>query len=137
MNAQIRAALANVLAAGFPTWSVSKYWQGKVEPPMLDIMTGPIAYDTAMARGNDDITYIIRASVQWTLDESAQAALDSLLDTDEPTTSMKGVVEADRTLGGTVDAIRVVEASEVKVYPSAGSDIVGIEFTCVVTPKNA
>lgn len=136
MNAAIRAGLAAKLTAGFPAWNVSAYFLGKVEPPQLDIMmpAGALLYDTAFQRGNDELECIVRASVQWGDAVSGQEMLDALLDTDRPSTSMKGVIEAEKTLGGTCDAVRVVQASELKVFPLAGTDVIGVEFTVAITP---
>lgn len=130
----IRTALNSVLAAGFSGWQTSPYLLPNPEPPTLDIMTGPISYDTAMASGNYDLEFIVRALVQWGDSTSAQAALDPLID--QGNSSVKAVLEADKTLGGTVSSLRVTDVSEVKVYPtSGGSDAPGVEFRVAVTPN--
>lgn len=131
----IRAALASKLQAGFTGWQVSQYLLANPEPPSLDISTGPIAYDTAMAYGNYDLRFIVRALVQWGDSGAAQAALDPLLD-QTGTSSVKAVLEADKTLGGTVSSLRVTDASEVKVYTIEGSsNAPGVEFMVEVTPN--
>lgn len=139
-TAQIRAAFAMTLSAFYPDWQVFPYFKSNPTPPSIDVMPGPILYDTAMGRGNDDVTYIVRAVVALGLDIAAQENLDQLLDLDPTsTTSMKNALETGRpnrsTLGNVVTDLRVVAASEYKMYSaSGGTDIVGVEFTVDVIP---
>lgn len=130
----IREALRAALAAVYTDWQTTAYFLANPSPPSIDVMPGGIAYDTAMARGNDDLTYIVRAIVPLTLDLGSQAKLDTLLDR-SGATSMKATLEADKTLGGVVSDLRVTEASEYKVYAVVGgTDALGVEFTVEVIP---
>ena len=132
--AGIRAGIQTKLAAHYTTWNIGSYLLASPAPPQLDIVCGAIDYDTAMRRGNDDITFIVRALVQWGELDSSQALLDTVVDL-TGTDSVKTVLEADPTLGGACSAVRVSQASELKVYdPPGGSAIPGVEFTVLVTP---
>jgi len=134
-TANIRAAIASTLQTALgSTWGVSGYFLSKPEPPQIDLLYGPVVYDTAMRGGNHDVKLVLRATVQWGEATSAQQALDGLMDS-SGSSSLKAALEADKTLGGTIDYIRVTEVSEPKVYPTAGSDVVGVEFTVEVGPS--
>lgn len=134
-TANIRAALVTALNSVYgETWQVSPYFLANPTTPAMDVTPAGIVYDTAMARGMDDVTYTVRAIVALGLDEAAQQNLDSLLDLDPSASlSMKNTLEADRTLGGIVQDLHVTEASEYRVYPvDQGSAVIGVEFTVKV-----
>lgn len=63
-------------------------------------------YDLTMGRGTDQLTLILRGIVQVGDTIEAQKTMDSWLDP-TGTTSVKALVETDRTLGGKVDDLRV------------------------------
>lgn len=135
--ADIRAAIASTLQSRLSGWSVSSTWRSSPEPPQLDMMLGPINYDTAMQAGNEDIRYIIRATVQAGEDIAYQQALDPLVDWGRSgtATSLKAALEVDPTLGGTVSNLRVTDVTELKTFPTPGGALPGVEFTVVVTPN--
>ena len=97
-------------------------------------MLGPVQYDLAMALGNQDVRFIVRATVQQG-EDSNQGALDSLIDWTGSSASLKAVLEADKTLGGVVSAVRVVDVSEMKLFPTEGGFLPGVEFNVEVTPN--
>jgi len=131
-TSQIRAALAAALAAEYSaTWNISPYLLAAPNPPQIEIVSGAVDYDLAMGRGLDLIHYTVRAMVQHGSDLSGQINLDSLLD-GTTATGMKAVLEADKTLGGVVEDLRVTEASELKVYPQG--DFIGIEWIVEIYP---
>ena len=128
-TANIRAAVAAVLQAAYTGWNVNAYYLAKPEPPQLDILYGPIVYDTAMDGGDDEVKLSIRATVQWSDAVSAQQNLDAVLDGGTITTGLKQVLQA-ANWGGTLAAIKVESASEPKVYPN--TDGLSVEFACRV-----
>lgn len=135
--ADIRAAAATVLTDKLgDTWNVSSTWRAAPSPPQLDIMFGVLAYDLAMQAGNQDVQLIVRATVQAGEDQSYQAALDPLIDWSGATTSLKAALEVDKTWGGTISSCRVSEVSELKLYPTEGGGLPGVEFTVLVTPND-
>ncbi len=130
---EIRAAMAAKLSAQFAAWNVTAQFKPSPNPPQIDMMPGPVLYDTAMAGGLHDETVIVRATVQpGDLEDSAQNALDALVS--PGTAGLKAALEADRTLGGTVQSLRVTDASEYKIYAAGGSDLVGVEFNVSIFP---
>lgn len=134
--ANIRAAAAAVLIAQLGSaWSVSSTYRAKPEPPQLDIMFLGFKYDTAMQSGNEDVELIVRACVQAGEDVAYQQALDDLIDWTGATTSVKGALEKDKTWGGTISSCRVSEVSELKLFPTEGGGLPGVEFTVCVTPN--
>lgn len=103
----IRGALITALSTldinhdeGYPGSSITPPWFE------VSIPDGGYIYDATMGRGTDTLTLILRGIVQVGDTVEAQQNMDSWLD---PTgsTSVKALIEADRTLGGLVDDLRV------------------------------
>lgn len=68
-------------------------------------------YDQTFGRGHDDWEFGVILLVQRTSDEEGQELLDSYLDPFGPS-SVKQAIEADPTLGGVVEDLRVVRTQE-------------------------
>lgn len=128
-TAQIRTAIAAVLQAAYTSWNVSPYFLSKPEAPQLDLLYGPVVYDTASQGGDDEISLTVRAMAQWGDTVSGQEYLDAVLDGGTIATGLKNVLQA-ASWGGTIAAIKVVSASEPKVYPN--TDGICVEFVCRV-----
>ncbi len=125
--------MAAKLTPAFPAWNVTAQFKPSPNPPQIDMMPGPTLYDTAMAGGLHDETVIVRATVQpGDVESSAQNALDLLVS--PGTAGLKAALEADRTLGGTVQSLRVTDASEYKVYAVSGTPLIGVEFNVSIFP---
>ena len=93
----------------------------------MSIPDGGYLYDATMGRGTDTLTLILRGIVQIGDTVEAQQNMDSWLD---PTgsTSVKTLVENDRTLGGKVDDLRV---SSVRGHLRLQSpDAPNVEYLC-------
>lgn len=135
----IRGALRSTLAAAYTSFQVSGYALANPTPPCIDLLGGVVTYDAAMARGMDDITWIVRVMVPWNLDQAWQSILDNMVDS-TGSNSLKTNLEVRdsnqaRSLGGVVSDCRVTQASEYKLYPQVGgSDVLGVEFTVQVIP---
>jgi len=131
--AGIRAGIAANLAtlSGAPAnVQISAYMLGNPTPPTLQVM-GPdqIDYDLAMQRGLDEWRFIVQGFVGAMTDRGAQVNLDAWL---APTGSLsvKAAIEADRTLGGSVQDSYVESASGYKIYQlDAGHQVLGAEWT--------
>jgi hypothetical protein len=132
---------ANLSSTGFG-WNVTAKMVALPQPPAIDIRPGGIAFDTAMARGNDDLTFIIRAVVAFNQDQAAQDQLDTLID---PTRAggLKAVLEHEKfsgaghtvTLGGTISDLRVTDVSDYKALLVEGQPpMLAVEFTVEVLP---
>lgn len=127
----IREALvANLQAVQGVQWSP---WRlSNATPPCGFVWVGPISYDTVMQRGGDELTLMVTAYVALVSDIGAAKKMMSMLD---PTgaNSVKTAVEADRTLSGLVDDLRVTDFSGEQVYGLEGKGaVLGGDFTVQV-----
>lgn len=127
--AQIRAGIAAAIVTGVGSgWQVSAYMLFMPQPPAIDIRPSGTDYDVAMARGEDQLTFTIRAMVAANVDQGAQIMLDTLLDTTDPA-GMKTAIEADLSLGGLVSDLRLVSASDYRALITDGSPpMLAVEF---------
>lgn len=75
-------------------------------PPQAIVMPDRIDYDLNMMRGADRFYFTIILLVARADDRAAQNNLDAYI---TGTGSIKAAVEADRTLGGVVDTVRVTQ----------------------------
>lgn len=127
--AQLRAGLAVNLGA-IPDVQVSAYMLAAPTPPAIHVLPEEITYDAAMRRGLDTWQMTVQAFVGVVSDVGAQKRLDLML---APTgaNSVKAAVEADRTLGGKCDDLRVARATGYQVYSLAGQQgaVLGCEWT--------
>lgn len=135
--AELRAALATSIEP-LSNVQVSPYMLANPTPPAADVEPAPIDYDLAMKRGLDKWTFIVRVYVGLSGDIAAQKKLDAYI---EPTgaTSIKTLVEADRTLGGLCDSVQVIKCSGYRTFERAhGASplLLGAEWTVVVHASN-
>lgn len=129
--ADIRAGLkANLVAAGFT--NVNLYTVSDPTPPCLELDLAPdgVDYDNAMKRGLDNVTMIVRAV--FAEQEGAQVTLDTYID-GAAATDIKSALEADRTLGGAADNLRVTGV-QIRRWKSdtTGGLLTGAEWTVLV-----
>jgi len=129
--ADIRQALADALA--LPGFQVSGYMLSNPTPPAIHVFPDEITYDAAMARGLDTWQLKIQAYVGFTTDIGAQKRLDALL-AKTGTSSIKTLVESDRTLGNVVQDARVVDCTGYRLYGATGDGrvVLGAEWTVTV-----
>jgi len=106
---QIRAAMGTALAA-VPNLRVRPLIPAMVTPPMAVVQPQQIEYDLNARRGVNRFTFTVTVFVVKADDRSAQLRVDPFV---SPTgaTSVKAALEADRTLNGVVDTLRVVSVS--------------------------
>ena len=101
-------------------------------PPGIQIVPPSVAYDFAMSHGQDEWTFILQAFVPFTADTAAQRLLDQVCSPEGPS-SVKALLEADKTLGGEVSTLRVVSQSAgAQAQSAAGSPMLLVEFTVQV-----
>jgi len=135
--AQIREGLAANLSA-IPNVQVSAYMLSSPTPPTLWVFPEETDFDLTMQRGLDCYHLTIQAYIGAVADEGSQVLLDTLLDP-ASATSVKAAVEADRTLGGAVESLRVTKQTGYRLYqvPNMGhatsmAQILGCEWTVEV-----
>jgi len=126
--AQIREGLATNLRE-ITGCQVSAYMLSQPTTPCLYVVPGDIEFDQAMQRGMDRWTFRVVALAGLASDIGAQKKLDEFL-APSGATSVKAAVEADRTLGGVVDDLRVTAATGYRTYGQPGGQVhLGVEFT--------
>jgi hypothetical protein len=133
---QLRAALAATLVS-VPKLQESAYLLSNPTPPAAEVEPGQIDYDLAMNRGADKWHFILRVFVGLTADIAAQKKLDTFIDPTGPS-SIKTLVEVDRTLGGVCDFVRIVKCSGYRSYERHGGTglVLGAEWSVEVLASN-
>jgi hypothetical protein len=136
-TAAIRTALKAALddaTYGVTGWQTSAYMLAQPQPPSIDIRPAGTRFDTAMGRGNDDMTFMVRAMVAFNSDQGAQIKLDTLIDATSAG-GLKTVLEHDKTLGGVISNLRVMDVSDYKALIVEGAPpMLAVEFTVEVLP---
>lgn len=112
--ARCRAGLAANLRQ-IEDLQVSEYVLSNPTYPTAVIFLGRTEYDKAFSRGLDSLIFRIRVVVAAVTDIGAETNLDEYLDTSGPR-SIKQAVEAERTLGGACDDLRVTETEGEQVF---------------------
>lgn len=106
---EMREAMGTALAA-IDDLRVRPIIPSQVTPPMAVIQPQQIEYDLNAQRGLNRYTFTVSVFVVKADDRSAQLRVDPYV---SPTgdRSVKAALEADRTLAGTVDTLRVTNVS--------------------------
>ena len=105
---ELRDGLAANLAAirGLRT---SALVPDQVNPPIAVVTLDSITFDESYQRGLDQYRFTVVVVVGRVAERSAQNNLDAYL-APSGSTSIKAAIEADRTLGGKAQTLRVTEA---------------------------
>jgi hypothetical protein len=106
-----------------------------VVPPCAIIGQLDLVFDTNNARGLDTATIDVMVIVQRFSERSGQDALDKYL-AGSGEYSIKAAIEADRTLGGAVDTLRVTGAQS-GVYQSADVEYLSYRYQITVYGEGA
>jgi hypothetical protein len=128
---QIRNALAASLST-IPGLQATGYMMSSPTLPHAYVTPSEIDYLAAMGGVVTGQTYALVVLVGLGSDIGAQKLLDRML---EPVgeMSVKAAVEADKTLGGVIDAVIVTRASGYRLYAREGSTpALGCEWTVEV-----
>lgn len=96
--------------------------------PSIECFPGPIDYDQAYQRGHDNLTFIVRLTVTTAIDEASQTKLDGYL-LPSGATSVKALIETDKTLGGVVKDLQVTECSGYQVAQRGESLLLSADWT--------
>lgn len=114
--ADLRAGLANNLRT-IPGLRVYELIPDNPSFPAAVISLDRVAYDSTMARGADEIAFLVTLVVGRSDDRSAQTRLDTYL-AGSGAQSVKTAIEADVTLGGAAMTCRVEEARNIATVDS-------------------
>lgn len=116
--ADIRAGLVAAVA-GIEGLSARPYTKSIADVPVLMVGGPEIEYDKTFGRGHDDYTIPMIVLCSKVSDEDSQARLDSYLDPFGDS-SIKTAIEADSTLGGVVEDLRVVSTTDYGMHEVGG-----------------
>ena len=105
----IRTAMGAALSA-VPNLRVREVLPPLVTPPMAVIAPNQIEYDLNARNGLHRYTFTVTVFVVKADDRAAQLRVDPFV-APTGTGSIKGALEADRTLGGVVNTLRVTNVS--------------------------
>lgn len=126
--AELRAELAENLSA-ITGVQVSAYMMANPTPPSIEVVPDEVNYDQTMQRGMDHWRFIVRAYASAANDQAGQMLLDLML-APSGGSSVKAALEADRTLDGKAQTLRVVQATGYRIYGRAGGpEYLGCEWT--------
>lgn len=124
----IRAGLVEAME-GAGVWQVSGYMLSNPTPPTVHLYPSAVEYDKAMGRGVDLWRMTVQAFVGMASDVGAQQVLDGML-ANNGDTSIKALLEADRTLGGRVHSLQVTGCTGYRLYTLEGRPaVLGAEWT--------
>lgn len=124
---EIREGLAANLSA-IAGMQVSAYMLSAPTPPSAHVFPDETEYDKTMGRGHDDWAMLVQVFVGVSSDIGAQQRLDRMI-APAGAESVKEALEADATLAGVVDDLRVESCSGYRVYPLEGrGSVLGAEW---------
>lgn len=130
----IRANLAaNLNVGAYTPPQISAYALANPTGPYVQVF-GPeeVSFHRSMSStGHSDWTIKVQVGVPLTSDRGAQELLDRMLES-SGAASIKAAIEADKTLGGTVQDCVVTGASGYGQYVTAQGDVLGCEFLVLV-----
>lgn len=136
---QVQAAIAANVQRAFPELTVTPYMNPTPDPPCVDMMPDPGAYNIDMG-GDAKFSICVRVMVAWNDSQSAQSNLNAFIDPTGDGSLKKAIEVVDGeqgqcTLGGLVAWARVIGWSGYKEYPHRQSQVaniqqkLGVEFT--------
>ena len=104
-------------------WQVSAYIQSSPTPPCAMVYADETLFDVAV--DTDAIPMVVRVIVPFATDIGAQVSLDEYR-ARSGDKSVKAALEAEPTLGGAIDDLRVESISADTVYGGLGGQTLGI-----------
>lgn len=125
----IRTGLASAMGT-IPGLRTSATVPDAPRPPVAVVMPDRVVYDLNARRGADTFYFTIILMVGRADDRAAQNNLDAYIVGDN---TIKGAIEADRTLGGVVNTLRVTEMNNYSSMTVGDTVYLGAEFTVEVT----
>jgi hypothetical protein len=132
--AEMREGIRATLAAAFePDVQVSAYRLDLPQSACMQVIgSDEVEYDQALGRGLDNWTFQVQALAGSPISQVAQQLLDTWKH-GAGATSVKTVLEANQTLSGKVQGLRVERASGDQIYSNQGApEMLGCLFTVFV-----
>lgn len=124
---EIRKALATAITSGSGLRAFHSQRQNPVAPCAL--VTGPdsITFETMGPTGAAEITLTVTVLTPQTADRAAVERLDRYVSSG--TESVRDAIEADRTLNGNCQSLRVDRIGSFGPYTVGDTDHLGVDFT--------
>jgi hypothetical protein len=126
----IRSGLATRLAT-IPGMRVNATIPEQPNPPVAIVQPESVTYDLNARNGLTQYTMVVTVIVSRADGRSAQNAIDQYV-APAGTASVKGAIEADRTLGGKVNTLRVTQVSNYAIIDALEIPYLGVDFTVEV-----
>ena len=125
----LRGGIATRLST-IPNLRVSEVMVDAPRPPQAIVMLLRVDYDLNANRGADSFEFGVTLMVSRADSRTGQTELDTFI---EGNTSVKAVIEADRTLGGNANTCRVSEMRNYGAIAYGEQLYLGCEFLVEVT----
>ena len=127
----LRQGLADALRT-IPSLRVYELLPDNPAPPGVAIALERVLYDSVFARGADEFQFSLQLFVARADDRTAQVRLEEYLAGSGPY-SIKTAVEADPTLGGVAQTVRVSAASNLGTQDRAdGTSLLLVDFSVTI-----
>jgi hypothetical protein len=110
-----------------PNLRVREFIPPLVTPPMAVVNPSNIEYDLNARRGLTRFTFTVTMFVVKADDRAAQKRIDPFVAT-SGVQSVKAALEADRTLGGVVDTLRVQSVANYAASDANDVDYLAVDF---------
>lgn len=106
---------------------VLSYAPDRVSVPAAAVEIESVEFDRTFGRGMDEFSLVVRLYASRADDRAGQDRLDTYL-AGSGTASVKAAIEADASLGGIAQTLRVTRVENYGVYEVAGVSYFGAEF---------
>lgn len=107
------------------------YLPDAISPPTFFVAEVEVEYDATFGRGLDTVYLTCRLLVSHTSDRTGQKQVASYMKGAGPT-SVKAAIEAERTLGGACQDLRVQRVSGYGLYEHNGTQYYGAEWRVMI-----
>jgi hypothetical protein len=127
---ELRSGIATTLAniTGLRT---SAFVPDTISPPIAIVEPNSIKFDISMGRGLDEFGFKVTVIVGRATDRTAQANIDAFCSS-SGSSSIKQVLESNRTLGGKCNDLRVTGLNSYGSIQIADTPYLAAEFAVIV-----
>lgn len=129
----MRQAIADAVSSRIPDLQVSPWMLANPTPPTAQVFPTAVNPHMSMGPGGfEEWTFTLQVFVGGveTVSQGSQIRLDEYLRGDR---SITAAIEADTTLGGVVDDLKVTSISGYRVFTTQGrADVLGAEWSITV-----
>jgi hypothetical protein len=127
---ELRSGIATTLA-GITGLRTSAFVPDTISPPIAIVEPNSIKFDISMGRGLDEFGFKVTVIVGRATDRTAQANIDAFCSS-SGSSSIKQVLESNRTLGGKCNDLRVTGLNSYGSIQIADTPYLAAEFAVIV-----